>query len=421
MDKRIKKAYNKAMDYYEKGEINKALELCEEILSEGLDNPRILNFKGLLLYQKGSLNEAVTVWRINKTLNNNEIAKKYMKDVVADEYRVELYKQGEQALKQYKIDKALELFEKCAESDFNCIKVNSGIARCYQRRGELLKAKEYVDKVLSIDKNAVTARAIQNELKDNGIYTESKKLSKKVIIGLAIFISLIITGSYYFMSKSSKKDISNNKNIVSDEEKSENDSSSQERTENIEEEKQKPLVEQVKEPVSTNFDREKTKTLIDNNDLSGVYEQLKNVKKELLGSDDLEVYNRAVDLMKNQGVSSFYESGLNAFNQGDYQSAKDFLDKAYTYCEGSYLKEHILFYIGSNLYNLSDNRNASVQLEEYCKQYPAGVYIEEALYKLALSSDSIDKEKSKVYANKLMKDFPNSIYANDNIARIINS
>ena len=50
MDKKAQKAYEKAMDYYEKGKINKSLEICEEILSEGLDNAPVLNFKGLLLY-----------------------------------------------------------------------------------------------------------------------------------------------------------------------------------------------------------------------------------------------------------------------------------------------------------------------------------------------------------------------------------
>ena len=60
MNKKAKRAYDKAMDYYEKGKISKALEICEEILSEGLDNSAVLNFKGLLLYQKGNLNEAVT-------------------------------------------------------------------------------------------------------------------------------------------------------------------------------------------------------------------------------------------------------------------------------------------------------------------------------------------------------------------------
>ena len=39
------------------------------------------------------------------------------------------------------------------------------------------------------------------------------------------------------------------------------------------------------------------------NDLDGVYEQLKNVKAESISSEDTEVYNQAVRLMKNEGVS----------------------------------------------------------------------------------------------------------------------
>ena len=44
MNKKAKKAYNKAMDYYEKGKINKALEICEDILLEGLDNSSCIKF-----------------------------------------------------------------------------------------------------------------------------------------------------------------------------------------------------------------------------------------------------------------------------------------------------------------------------------------------------------------------------------------
>lgn len=138
MDKKAQKAYEKAMDYYEKGKINKSLEICEEILSEGLDNAPVLNFKGLLLYQKGNLSEAVTVWKINQDINSDEVAGNYIKDSQADEKRVDLYKQGERALKQLNIDMALELFQRCAESDFNAIKVNTGIGMCYQKKRRLL-------------------------------------------------------------------------------------------------------------------------------------------------------------------------------------------------------------------------------------------------------------------------------------------
>ena len=212
MNKKVEKAYTKAMDYYEKGRINKALEICEDILLEGLDNPVVLNFKGLLLYQKGNLSEAIIAWEINKDLNNDDIAKNYIKDSIADERRIDLYKQGEQALKQLKIDKALELFKRCSESDFNAIKVNTGIAMCYQKKGDLYKAKEYIDKALSIDNNAITAKIIEKELKEEGVYLESKNSSKGFLIGITILFAVlaIVVGGYLIMSKLKDKDLINN-------------------------------------------------------------------------------------------------------------------------------------------------------------------------------------------------------------------
>lgn len=158
MNKKVKRAHDKAMSYYEMGQIDKALEICEDILLEGLDNPNVLNFKGLLLYQKGNLDEAVTVWKMNSDLNNDDIAKSYINDSILDRKRLELFRQGEQALKQLKVDKALNIFMRCSESDFNAIKVNTGIAMCYQRKGDFYRAREYAEKVLNIDKNAITAK-----------------------------------------------------------------------------------------------------------------------------------------------------------------------------------------------------------------------------------------------------------------------
>ena len=32
---------------------------------------------------------------------------------------------------------------------------------CYQKKGDLYRAKEYIDKALSIDKNAITAKLLK--------------------------------------------------------------------------------------------------------------------------------------------------------------------------------------------------------------------------------------------------------------------
>ena len=428
MNKKAKRVYDKAMICYEKGEINKALEICEDVLFEGLDNPAVLNFKGLLLYQKGNLNEAITAWTINKDLNYDGMAQNYIKDAIADEKRIDLYREGEQSLKQLKIDTALELFKRCAESDFNSIKVNIGIGMCYQKKGDFYRAKEYVDKALSIDKNAITAKIIEKELKEEGVYSEDKNSSKGFLIGItSLFVILAIAaGGYLIFSKFKNKDFTINiheakGNEVIDEKKNTTEDAKEAEVKEISEVKPETTSKEIvkEESKNTSFNKEKLKTLMENNDLDGVYEQLKNIKRESISSEDLIVYKQAIDLMKNQGIAKFYEYGLWSFNQNNYSEARISFDKAYTYCEGSSIKEHILFYRASNSLKESNIPIALAQYEEYYKQYPKGVYTQEALYELALLNKIVDKEKSKSYANSLINNFPSSIYINDNIVSIV--
>lgn len=422
MDKRARRAYDKAMNYYEKGNINKALDICEDILLEGLDNSSVLNFKGLLLYQKGKLNEAITIWKMNRDLNNDNIARNYIRDSIADEKRLELYKQGEQQLKQLKVDKALELFMRCTESDFNAIKVNAGIAICYQKKGDFYKAKEYVEKALNIDNGAITARSIQKELKENGIYIRGGNSSKGALLGMIILVAIIsiVIGGYTVISK--YKNMGSN-NIVEEVKKNEGDINEEVKESEVKGNTQPNLEasKEVKDNIKKNsFNKDKVKLLIDNNDLDGLYEQLKDVKQETISNEDLEVYKKAIDLMKNQGVSQFYENGLKSFNENNYSDAKISLDKAYIYCEGNSLKEHILFYRASSASKLRDSAAAIGQYEEYYKLYPKGVYTQEALYDLTLLTNLVDKQKSINYANILINNYPDSIYANDTIKGIAN-
>jgi len=429
MNKKVKKAYDKAMDYYEKGKINRALEICEEILLEGLDNPEVLNFKGLLLYQKGNLSEAITVWTMNKELNNDDTARNYIKDAITDEKRIDLYRQGEQALKQLKVDKALELFKSCAESDFNAIKVNTGMAMCYQKKGDFYRAKEYVDKALGIDKNAITANIIEKELRENGVYSESKKSPKGFLIGItSLFVILAITaGGYLIVSKLKNKNLANNiKDIKSNEVIEDNVMSDKSKDPEVQEKAEVNLDTTSKEATKqddedTNFNKQKLTALIQSNDLDGVYEQLKNVKEESISNEDLAIYKQAIKLMKNEGISKFYENGLSYFNQNNYADARTSFNKAYTYCEGSSIKEHILFYRASTSLKESNKQIALIQYEEYYNQYPKGVYAQETLYELALLYKTVDKEKSKAYANTLINNFPGSIYINDNLVSIVRS
>lgn len=440
MEKKSKKLYEKAMKLYEKGKIDKALDICDLALSEELNNASILNFKGLLLYQKGKLNEAIAVWKINKKFNNDSISENYINDSKNDFERLELCRDGEKALKKLNIELALELFSRCALSDFNSIRVNTALAICYQKKGDYNKALEYIEKALKIDCRYEEAIKIRKELIDFGGHKIKKKSSRKSLIVLtALFvIILFIGGSIALSMRHNYENLFNNNASVNAESVEDNSNKDNIDLDN------KNDKEEIKngEPVKTNeeinheekenkideidekgafFDNKKIEELIENKNIDGLVDQLRMIKRDDIGTESIYLYRQAIELINTEGVANYYNKGLEYYNQKNYENAEIEFDKAYDFCENNDYKEHILFYRASNLSRLMKNELAIKQYEEYYEQYPNGVYAEGALYELVLLSSYIDKEKSKKYANELVNNFPQSIYINDNIINILNN
>ena len=414
MDNKSRKIYNKVLDYREKGEINKALELCESILAENLREAEILNFKGLMLYEKGMLKDAVTVWKINIDLNNDSMASSYVKDAGYDQERMRIYKEAEQLLKKSDINNAIPLFLECAKSDFNSIKVNTGLAWCYQKKGDYYRAKEYVDKALKIDKNAVTANEIRRQLDEMDLYYGEKKSSKgKILISIALIAAIIAAvGGYTVMNKNNENNSisTSNTEILNEESKNNSDPEMNEEDNS----------EEIKEKLEDKFNKESLASAINSSDYNSIYENIRNVKSDELNDEEKLLYDNAVSILKTNGVANFYEYGLQYFNQQDYSKAEDQFNKAYEYCEGNNLEPHIIFYRGSTA-SEQGNRDLTLQMyEKYNDLYPSGPYTEGVLYELALLNVSDDLEKAKAYSDKLVNNYPQSIYVNDRIMSIIN-
>ena len=97
----------------------------------------------------------------------------------------------------------------------------------------------------------------------------------------------------------------------------------------------------------TVFNSEEVSKLVNNKEVDKLYDDINGVDKSSLSGSDVDLYNKAVDILKTDGVSKFYEYGVWNFNNKNYDSAKLELEKAYKYCNESYLKEHIVFYKGS--------------------------------------------------------------------------
>lgn len=430
MSNELTKLYNKAMNLYNKGNLNKALHICEKILAADLSYSDALNLKGLMLYQKGLLNEAKIVWKLNYDLNNDSMAGKYIEDCKSDEERVHTYTKAEQSLKNMNIEKALLLFKECAKSDFNAIKVSTGLAMCYARKGDNYRAKEYVDKALLIDNEAVTANSIKNDLIKSGVYSKENNISKKIllIVTVLFIIGTLSAGGYSLYIKINADAVKkqSTENIIEDDMHKQNISDTQNDSYDelkLDETDTEENITDDNLEVNNNsidFNSAEIESLINNKEIDKLYDYINGTdRSELLGSE-INLYDDAVELLKTDGVSKFYEYGVWNFNNKNFEAAELELEKAYKYCNESYLKEHIVFYKGSTASQTGDNPEALRLYKEYYSLYPKGSYIEGVLYELALLTNTTNKDMGKEYAEILVNDYPNSLYINEYIKEITN-
>ena len=442
MDKKSQKAYEKAIKLYEEGNIDKSLSVCDNALSEELNNSSLLNFKGLLLYQQGKLNEAITVWKLNCEFNKDKIAEKYIEDAQNDYDRLNLYNDAERALRNLNIDAALNMLLTCAVSDFNLIKVNTSLALCYQKKGQYEKAYDYVSKALKVNKNYQQAVDLKKELGEFIKLNKKKPMSKKILMMTTIlFIIIVLSGSaiaiymrinneHLFNGKSVISAIKNedNKQVAKDKNQDKDNTKETNVNNKVEEKPKQEQENDIKSnPTENNetktekiFDKDAIENAIKNNDIDGLCEQLNGLDKTAIPTEDMYLYRQAAELIDKNGVVEYYNKGLEYYNQKNYESAEKEFDKAYEFSENNSYREHIMFYRASNLAKLMKTEEAVKQYEEYYDKYPDGVYSEGVLYELVLLYSSTDEAKSKQYASDLVNNFPQSIYINDDVRNILN-
>lgn len=143
---------------------------------------------------------------------------KYQKFILMmqkDEENLKLYSLAESDIREFKIDDALEKLEKCRVSDFNSINVNNSLAICYLRKGNYLRAMEFNEKALNINKEGKTALEIKNQI--NGYLQDPRdefksSMKKMGMIILLILISATAIFNVINIGNKDNKDILSNKN-----------------------------------------------------------------------------------------------------------------------------------------------------------------------------------------------------------------
>ena len=406
------KIYIKAINYFNDGEIEKAILKCEEGISNSLTNAAILNLKGLLLYFKGDLRGAVTNWKINSDFNDDVTAKSYIKDAKKDDERLQIYRQGETLLKKMLIDEAIEKFRVCLESDFNSINVNCSLALCLLKKGEYSLASVHVTKTLEMDKKNIIANKIARELKDFGgielTLTKKSGLPKKILVATILGILIIggIIGYQEFYNKEKTEGITE-ENVV-------------------EEQKESPQIivneedktGETKKDILVNI--EMIETAIKNQDYESLYEQLNPiVDVNSLSEKERATFKKGKELLEVKGTEYFYKKAVALFKENKYDAAKTELLKGYAYGRSSYLYPHEIFYLGAINEKLNDTKEATNYYETYYNNYKDGPYIETVIYSLAILYKQEDLTKSKDYAMELRGKYPESIYNNEVISNLL--
>ncbi|MDT8715858.1 tetratricopeptide repeat protein [Clostridium sp. 19966] len=413
------KYYKKATSLYNKGEIDKAIKLCEKIISMDLKNSAVLNLKGLLLYLKGDIEDAESLWKINKYYNNDKVSQKYLQGVEKDRLKLDMYNQSLQLITELRINEAVLLLETCRESDFNLINVCNTLAACYIKQGKYQEAEENINKVFSIDIKNKEALSTKKILIEYGIL---KKNNKNFKILSAAFISCVliigIYGYYNILNKSSlnsknNKAISNTVSVPEKQKVSEPAKSSTNNSANT-------SLNTANTNVQDQFPSDKLKDAVNKNSFDDIYDIVKQYKDYSGNEDNKILINQSISLLQQSGSKYFYDTAREKHKANQYEAAISYYNKCLEYNQDENIKPDLIFMIADCYKNLNNIDKATEFYDQYLKFNSQNGYQETALYEMVLIYKDRDKEKAKAYAESLINKYPKSIYNNSIVKAVLN-
>ncbi|AAO37014.1 hypothetical protein DP149_11170 [Clostridium tetani] len=415
--KSSKKLYLKALNEYNKGYIDRALQSCEESISINMNNSAAINLKGLLLYLKGDLKGAKALWQMNIHVNKDSVSKKYLQDSSEDNIRNNLFESALELIKEGKINNAITTLNKCRESDFNYIDVNNYLSICYISKEEYSKAKIHIDKVLGLDKK--NKLAIQNNKKLYSLGKIKNPNNKKLIISLVsgiCVISLIVISigtiknkGFFKKAKSTSVNLNkeNNKKDIVEKKKTKED-------------KNLNNINKVNENKDNKLKDNELKDYISKKDYEKIYIELNKVDVNKISINEKFLYNQGKELLEKEGVEYFYNKGISYLEKKEYKKSNEYLIKSYNFGKKTWVYPHNIYMLGLCNEGLGNIEEAIKYYEIYDNNFKNNSYSDAVLYNLSILYKNIDINNSKIYGKKLIDNYPNSIYNNSNIRNILN-
>ncbi|MGL5069533.1 MAG: tetratricopeptide repeat protein [Sarcina sp.] len=161
--------------------------------------------------------------------------------------------------------------------------------------------------------------------------------------------------------------------------------------------------------------------LISADSIDGINTILEKTPKDSLPQSAIAEYETAENFMKANGVTYYYDNGMNAYNANDYLTAIDYFKKAKPYAKDDFRGPTMLFLTATSYEKLDDMNNAVATYKDFLATYPdAKNYGPESLYFLAnYYAKNNNPTEAKQYATELANKYPDSMYNNDNMKAIL--
>lgn len=467
-DKKLKKA----LAQFENGNYEEALDICEKVLDKDYNNEEALTLESRALEKLNRISDAIVSWKINAEYNNNEEARTKLdkfnnldekklamstifSETMKDEIKARLQ---EEAQKEYakqleKREPEIKPLPKDTEKEKEdkkveqapVIKINKekpredvkidDIKMDHPVKETSKTESNHLDNVTKVDfhkkdeikkskdkpkddnePKVISTPNFKNE-KSNAKKSNKKKPVKYIAVAVSGAIVLLLA---YGVTKNIKTTDASKNQITASEEANKTDNAN--KAENSTENKTN---EESKTETKTLTADELNKA-ISNNDINSLYTLLTSTPKDKVPQDALDAYNKAENLMKTDGVKDFYLKGSDLFKEKKYEAALKDFEKAYAFSSDSYLKPHLIYFIGTSYENLDKNTEAIKYFQEYLKNYKAKpdaedfMYTPQCLYNLAILYDKEgNSAESKKYAQEIENDYPNTMFYNDVTKKII--
>lgn len=469
--KNSNKKLKKALMYFEKGNLEEALSICEKILEKDYSNEDVLALEGDILCLMGKLDEAKVTWKINADYNNNENAKNHLNNL--DDYHTNmvLYNDALKDINTNQFEQACEKLSQCTKNNFNKVNISKALDICKNNRNivtstdntsnntdeisikkntknnknndgdnlnkedsnnnensSTITSKEMLDlisnkkeKVESIPIHTINLKGSDEQNSYKPSMNTTKDFVKIAIPKRGLKVSAIVVGVGVVVLVGLYS-VLNNLNVTSaSPAKTENEivESSASNASNKEEAKTEPKVEAKPKVESTAGFTEELNAAVANENFDKIYDLLSKIPKEKLPANDVSAYEKAEELMKNSGVKTLYLKGCELFKEKKYEEALSDFKKALPYSDGNYLNSHVIYFMATSYDNLKNTDESAKYYKMYLDKYNTDTYAAECSYKLALLYKDTDKELSKKYASRIEDEFPDTIYYNDSIKSII--